>query len=163
MTHAHPPLTKVWIDALAASAVAWALRLLCVLFRPGAERRARLLRFVQKLERHVENIIFLKAAMRMGPPPRRPPHPAPRTPGFRSRRGSVRRFFKSARIRARNATMVGRVARLIAALIDNEAYIAHYMRRMTRGLWFGGMVACAPPAILLAADAPRACAFRDSS
>src|SRR5687767_9068781 len=114
MTHARPPLTKDWIDALAASAVAWALRLLRVLIAPGAERRAALDCFVQKLEGHVENIAVVKAEMRMGPPPRGPPHPGARTPGFRSRRGSVRHFFKSARIRARNANLVGRVASLIA-------------------------------------------------
>ena len=56
-----------------------------------------------------------------------------------------------------------RVARLIAALVDSEVYISHYTRRLARGLWFGGMVACAPPAILLAGDAPRARAFADSS
>ncbi len=164
MTHTRPPLTKDLIDALVASAVSWAVRLLCVLFAPGAQRHKRSLhRFVQKFERHAENITFLKAVLRMGPPPRRPPHPGARTPGFRCRRGSVRHFLKSARIRARNAPPIARLARLLAALIDGEAYIAHYMRRLTRGLYLGGMVACAPPAVALGPDAPRARTFADSS
>ncbi|MGH6951161.1 MAG: hypothetical protein ACREH4_09825 [Vitreimonas sp.] len=163
MTHVRPPLTKHRLDALIASAVGWALRLLSVLLRPGAGRRARLHRFVQKLERHVECLVFLKATLRMGPPPRRPPHSGSLAPGFRNRRGSVRHFFKSARIRARNAGLVARIARLIAALVDGEAYIAHFMRRMARGLCFGGIVAVAPPAVALCADPPQACAFADSS
>lgn len=163
MTHARPPLTQNRLDALIASAVGWAVRLLWVLLRPGAERRTRLHRFVQKLERHVECLVFLKATLRMGPPPRRPPHPGSCAQGFRHRRGRVRHFLKSARIRARNATPIARIARLLAALVDGEAYIAHFVRRMTRGLNFGGMVACAPPAIALCADAPRTPAFADSS
>ncbi|MGH6952422.1 MAG: hypothetical protein ACREH4_16280 [Vitreimonas sp.] len=164
MTHARPPLTKDLIDALVASAVGWGVRLLCVLLGPGAVRRARPLhRFVQRLERHVECIVFLKALMRMGPPPRRPPHPGSLAPGFRSTRGSVRHFFKSARIRARNATLIGRLARLIDALADSEAYVAHFMARLARGLWLGGIVVCAPPAVSLCADAPGVRAFADSS
>lgn len=101
--------------------------------------------------------------MRMGPPPRRPHHPGSLAPGFRATPGRVRHFLKSARIRARNATPMARLARLLAALADSEAYIAHYMARLARGLWLGGIVACAPPAVALRADAPRACAFCDSS
>ncbi len=164
MTPALPPLTKDRIDAFAASAVAWAVRLLILLFAPGAARRSRSLhRLVQRLERHVENTIFLKAALRMGPPPRRPHWTGSLARGFRHRRGSVRHFFKSARIRARSATPMARLGHLLAALADSEPYVGHYMRRLARGLRLGGFVACAPPAIVLGADAPRTCDFADSS
>ena len=78
MTNALPPLTKDLIDAFAASAVAWAVRLLSVLFAPSAARRQRLLRrFVNHLECCVEAIIFLKAVRRFGPPPQRRPRRQP--------------------------------------------------------------------------------------
>ncbi|MGH6951642.1 MAG: hypothetical protein ACREH4_12255, partial [Vitreimonas sp.] len=71
MTHALPPLTKDLIDAFAASAVAWLVRLLGVLTAPGAERRRRLMRaFLNRIERAVECIVFLWAVERFGPTPR---------------------------------------------------------------------------------------------
>lgn len=165
MTQQLPPLTKATIDAFVASALALAARLLLLLFSPGASRRARPLhRFVQQLERRVECIVFLRAALRAGPPRRLPRlRRGALQPGFRRRRGSLRHLLKSARIRARNATPVARLFRLLAVLGDGEAYVAHFMRRLARGLYFGGVVACAPPAVALAVDAPRPRAFADSS
>jgi hypothetical protein len=165
MTNALPPLTKDLIDAFAASAVAWAVRLLSVLFAPSAARRQRLLRrFVNHLERCVEAIIFLKAVRRFGPPPqRRPRRPRSTAPGFRRTRGGLHLFLKSARMRARNASLIERVARLLEALAHSGRYVAHYMKRLAAGLHFGGLIPCAPPVVALAADAPVALAYADSS
>jgi hypothetical protein len=164
MTHALPPLTQATIEAFAASVIALAMRLARLLLAPGADRRARLLhRFVQRLERRVECILFLKAALRLGPAPRRLRRPGSLAPGFRRTRGSLRHLLKSARIRARSATPIARLARLLAALADGAAYIAHFMRRLARGLCFGGVVACVPPAAALGADPAYARAFADSS
>jgi hypothetical protein len=164
MTHALPPLTQATIEAFAASALAWAMRLVRLLFTPGAERRARSLdRLVARLERRVECILFLKAALRLGPVPRRLRRPGSLAPGFRRTRGSLRHLLKSARVRAKNATPIARLARLLAALADSAAYVAHFMRRLARGLHFGAIVACAPPAAALSADPAHACAFADSS
>jgi hypothetical protein len=162
MTHALPPLTQATIEAFIASAVALAMRLACLLFAPGARRR-RLDGFVGRLERRVECILFLEAALRLGPAPRRARRPGSLALGFRRTRGSLRHFLKSARIRARNATPIARLRRLLAALADGGAYVAHFMRRLARGLSFGGIVACAPPAIAHASDAPQPCAYADSS
>ena len=165
MTQPLPPLTKDLIDAFAASAVAWAVRLLGVLFAPSATRRQRLLqRFVNHLERSVEAIIFLKAVRLFGPPPqRRPRRPRSTPPGFRRTRGGLHLFLKSARIRARNASLIERVARLLEALAQSGRYVAHYMKRLAAGLHFGGIAPSDPPAATLGADAPTATAFADSS
>jgi hypothetical protein len=165
MKHALPPLTKDLIDAFAASAVAWAVRLLGVLFAPSAARRQRLLRrFVNHLERCVEAIIFLKAVRQFGPPPQPRPHrPRSTPPGFRRTRGGLHLFLKSARIRARNASLIDRIARLLEALADSGRHVAHYVKRLAAGLHFGGIVPSDPPAATLGADAPRALAFADSS
>jgi hypothetical protein len=165
MTNALPPLTKDLIDAFAASAVAWAVRLLGVLFAPSAVRRQRLLRrFVNHLERCVEAIIFLRAVRLFGPPPqRRPGRPRSAPPGFRRTRGGLHLFLKSARIRARNAGLIERVARLLDALAHSGRHVAHYMKRLAAGLHFGALIPCAPPAAALVADAPLAIAFADSS
>jgi hypothetical protein len=179
MPNALPPLTKDTIEAFAASAFALAVRLLLLLFSPRSARRARPLHlFVQRLERRVECIMFLKAALRtrlgeaeaslrrslVGPTSRRPrPRRDSLAPGFRRTRGSLRHLLKSARVRARNTTPIGRLFHLLAALADGEAYIAHFMARLARGLRFGGIVAVAPPGIAFAAEAPRHCAFPDSS
>src|SRR5262245_23448554 len=157
MTNALPPLTKDLIDAFAASAVAWAVRLLGVLFAPRAVRRQRLLgRFVSRLERAVEAIIFLKAVRLMGPPPRPCARPRSAPRGFRRTRGSFYHLLKSARIRARSASLTDRIGRLFEALAHSGRYVAHYMKRLAAGLHFGGIIPCAPPAAPLTADAPRA-------
>ncbi len=164
MKHALPPLTQETVEAFAVSAVAWALRLVRLLFAPGAQRRWRLLdSFVARLERRVECILFLRAVLRLDATPRRSRRPRSLAPGFRRTRGSLRHFLKSARLRLRNATPVARLARLVAALADSAVYEAHFIGRLLRGLYFGGIVACAPPAFALGPDAPRLCAFADSS
>ena len=144
--------------------MALAARLLLLMFGPTAHRHARTLeRFVARLERRVECILCLRAMLRLVPARRRLRRPASLAPGFRRRRGSFRHFLRSCGLRVRNATPIARLMRLLAALADGRAYVAHFVRRLVRGVQPGGIVACAPPAILLSADAPRACAFRDSS
>lgn len=164
MTHALPPLTKDLIDVFAASAVAWAVRLLGVLVAPGAVRRRRpMRRLLTFLERAVECIVFLWAVQRFGPTPRglRRPRSVPR--GFRRVMGNRRLLLKCARIRARGANPLARVARLLEALAHPERYISRFIQRFMRGVSFFHLVPSAPPAVALSADAPRACAFADSS
>lgn len=84
-------------------------------------------------------------------------------PGFRRTRGDPRLFWKSARIAKRNATPIDRVRRLLEALADGERYIAHFMKRLARGLCFGRLVACAPPAVAPVAGALPPTSFADSS
>src|SRR5688572_18975474 len=119
MTQALPPLTKDLIEAFVASAVALAVRLVRVLFAPGAGRRARKLdSFVAQLERRVECILFLKACLALGSGRRRRRMPCALAAGFRRTRGSLRHFLKSCRLRARTASPIARLARLVRALAD---------------------------------------------
>ena len=164
MTHALPPLTKDLIDAFAASAVAWAVRLLGVLVAPGAaRRRSAVRRLLTFLERAVESIVFLWAVQRYGPAPRKTRRPRSVPRGFRRTMGNRRLFLKYARIRARGADAFARVARLLAALAHPERYIARFTRLFLRGVNFSHLVPCAPPAVAISADAPLRCAFADSS
>ena len=164
MTHALPPLTKDLLEALAASAIAWAVRLLGVLTAPGAERRRRLMRrFLNHIERAVECIIFLKALARFGPVPRKSRRPRSLPPGFRRTMGSRRLFWKSAGIRARGAHALARVARLLEALANPEPYIARFMRRLTNGVNFFHLIPCAPPAAACASLARPDVRYADSS
>jgi hypothetical protein len=168
MKHALPPLTKDLTEAVAASAWHWLVRLLVVLFSPRAERRRRrLVRLVQFAERGVEHILFLMAGYRLGSlDPRRRWRINARViarPGFRIARGDNRLLWKSARIRLRGDNLIARVARLIEALANPERYVAHYIKRLARGLCFRRLVACAPPAAAVLSAAPNAVAFADSS
>jgi hypothetical protein len=77
--------------------------------------------------------------------------------------GSRRLLWKCARIRARRADPLARVARLLEVLAFPERYIARFMRRLINGVSFFHIVACAPPAqacVSLARPGPR---FADSS
>src|SRR5262245_15582316 len=164
MTHALPPLTKAVLEALAASAIAWLVRLLGVLTALGAARRRRLMRrFLNYIERAVECIIFLKAVARLGPSPRRRRHPRSVPPGFRRTMGSRRLFWKSARIRARGADAFTRIARLLEALANPEVYVGRFMRRFTSGVSFHHLVPCAPPDEACASLAFAETRFADSS
>jgi hypothetical protein len=165
MTHTPPPLTKDLIEAFAASAVAWLVRLLGVVLDPSApRRRRRLIAFVRHIERCVECIIFLKAVHAFGLAPRRRSRQPRSIPtGFRCTKGNPRLLWKSARIRARGASLVDRVVRLLEALTDWGVYVARFMKRLINGLCFGRLVPSAPPGVALAATAPTALAFTDSS
>lgn len=171
MKHSRQPLAKDRIEALVASAVDWLVRLLGVLLSQRATRRRRLLhRLVQRAERGVEGILYLDAHRHFfealgctGPRPRATARPHSIAPGFRRTRGRMRLFFKSARIRLRKASLIARVTHLIEALIYRALYVMHFMVRMARGLCFSHIVPCAPPAVALRADAPRALCFADSS
>ncbi len=178
MTQTRPPLSKDTIEAFAASAVAWAVRLLGVLVAPGADRRRRLMRrFLNHIERAVECIVFLWAVERsrlgeaeaslrqslVGPTPRRTRRPRSVPPGFRRTMGSRRLFWKCARIRARGADALTRVARLLEALAHPERYIARFMRRLANGVRFSQLVACAPPAHACVSLARPDARFADSS
>jgi hypothetical protein len=164
MTNAYQLPTKDRIEAFAASAVVWLVRHLDLLLAPDAAQRRRLLhRLVLRLERTVECIIFLKAAARSVPPARRSRPPRSTPSGFRRTRGGARLLWKSARIRARKATMIARVTRLLQVLADGERYVVHFMKRLARGLCFGRLVACNPSAIALIAGAPSPARLADSS
>jgi hypothetical protein len=164
MTQALPLPTKPPIEALAASAVVWLVRLLGVLVAPGAERRRRgLRRFLDHIERAVECIIFLWAVERLGPRPRKRRRPRSVPPGFRRAMGSRRLFWKSARIRARGADALARVSRLLEVLARPAPYIARFLRRLLRGVAFSRLVPCAPPAHACASLARPDAAFADSS
>jgi hypothetical protein len=167
MKHALPPLTKDLIEALAASAVAWLGRLLGVLLSPhAASHRRKLHRLVQTGERWVEEILFIMAGFRLRVLERKRRRVHARVfacPGFRVSRGSHILLLKSARIRLRGASLVQRVERLFAVLADPERAVAHYMRRLARGLCLRRLVAAAPAAVALAHEPPHAIAFADSS
>jgi hypothetical protein len=160
-----PPLTKDLIEAFAASAVAWAVRLLGAVLHPRAERRHGVLtRFVRRIERFVEHIIFLKAVDRAGPPPQRRHAPRSTPPGFRRVQRRLSLFWKIARIRApRGASLADRLARLLAVLARPGRYIARFLKELCKGLRLSRLIPLAPPEQTLAADAPRATAFADSS
>jgi hypothetical protein len=161
-----PPLTQDLIDAFIASAGLWLARLMALLFNPRAANRKRMLmRLVQFGERWVECVLFVMAAQRLGAwgRPRRINMRICERPGFRIAVGDNRLLWKSARIRLRNATLIARVERLFEALANPARYVAHYMKRLARGLCFRRLIACAPAAVaLISAEAP-AVAFADSS
>jgi hypothetical protein len=76
----------------------------------------------------------------------------------------MRLFWKIARIRAdRRAGLIARLAQLLHALAHPEPHIARFMRELAKGLRHSCLVACAPPAAALAADAPRAVVTDDTS
>ena len=90
--HALPPLTSDLIEAYAASAVVWLVRLLGIVLDPSAaRRRRRLARFVRWIERCVEAILFLRAVHAFGPPPQRRRIPRPAPVGFRRTRRKPQR------------------------------------------------------------------------
>ena len=164
MTHALPPLNQARLEALAASAIAWLVRLLGVLTALSAARRRRLMRrFLNHIERAVECIIFLKAVARLGPASRRRSHPRSVPAGFRRTLGSRRLFWKSARIRARGADAFTRIARLLEALANPQPFIARFMRRFSSGVSFHHLVPCAPPGNPCASLAFADARFADTS
>jgi hypothetical protein len=166
-TAALPPLSKDLVDAFTASATLWLLRLLALLLNPRAANRRRLFtRLVQFSERWVEYVLFVAAAQRLGVvlgKRRRPNQIVIARPGCRIAVGDNRLLWKSAHIRLRNAALTDRVARLIEALLNPARYVAHYMKRLARGLCFRRLIACAPPAHATISIAARGIAYADSS
>ena len=166
MKQALPPLTQDLIDAFIASAGLWLARLMAILFSPrAAHRKRRLTRLVQFAERWVEHILFVMAGYRLGALalPRRITMRLADRPGFRLTTGDNRLLWKSARLRLRNASLIQRVARLIEVLANPERYVAHYMKRLARGLCFRRLVVCAPAAVAFASADASAVAYADSS
>jgi hypothetical protein len=167
MKHALPPLTKDLIEAFAASAGLWCVRLAGVILRlaaPGGRRRLH--RFVEISERAVESIMFLKALHRFGPPPRGRAAPRPAPTGFRHAGGARRRrrlFFRNCGVRARKADLGRRIAQLIAALADPEPHVAYFFKRLLNGLRGACLIPVAPPASALAAAAARSVQIDDTS
>ena len=161
-----PPLTRNLLEAFAAHAIAWAVRLLGVLVDPSApRRRRRLTAFVRRLERFVEYILFLEAVHAYGPlPKRRTATPRSAPPGFRRAGKRLTLFWKIARIRAdRRVSLIDRVARLISVLAHPTPYIARFTKHLCKGLRRTRLVACAPGAVAFTANAPHAVAYADSS
>ena len=167
MTNALPPLTRNLLEAFAAHAIAWAVRLLGVLVDPSApRRRRRLTRFVRVLERFVEHILFLEAVHAFGPPPqRRARRPASTPAGFRRTGKRLTLFWKIARIRApRGASLIDRVAQLLSALAHPAPYVARFTKELCKGLRSTRLVPTAPPAYALAgAGTPCITPFEDTS
>ena len=160
-----PPLTKDLLDAFATHAVAWAVRLLGVLFDQSAPRRRRcLIAFVRMLERFVEYTLFLRAVHAFGPTPKRRRRPASTPPGFRRVGRRLTLFWKIARIRApRGASLIDRIARLLEAIAHPAPYIARFTKQLCKGLRLTRLVVCISPASVLRADASHAVAFSDTS
>ena len=145
MNYTAPRTPKQRIDAFSASALLWLAWLAAVIASLGAPRRSRLLkRFVKRLERAGECTIFLHATQRLRRPPRRRAPEA--APGFRRRRSGLRLFMKSARVRARHASLRERIDPIIAALENAAPYVARFIKRLRRGLCGFHFVAAAPPA-----------------
>jgi len=165
VTQSKPLITTARVEAYAASA----LRLLCwlfgVLLRLGSSgRSARLKDLLSHAEGAVECILFLKAVALYGPPPQRRPHPRSAPPGFRRRTKNSRRFFKSAKIRARKAGPIARVIALLDALAHPEAAVGYFFKQICKGLRLSRLVAVAPPTLELAsALLPPSAAFCDTS
>ena len=160
-----PPLTTDCLEAFTASAWAWLMWLACVIARIGVTRRTRRLdRFVCRLERGVESILFLQAVHRFAPPPRVRRRPGSAPPGFRRQcNARHRQFFRNAGVRARKSGLAARLAALVAALAAPERAIAYFYARLLRGLRGAGLVIVAPPTVALAAGAPRAPVTADTS
>ena len=129
---------------------AWIGWLFQVALRLGPLSRSRsLARFLRRCERCVEGLCFLMAFRRSCKKLQRPRIASVRK-GFRIVRSNGRLFFKSARIRARRATLSERILRLMEVLADPERYVAHFLKRILRGLRPTHLVSCAPPAFALA-------------
>jgi hypothetical protein len=163
--NAPPPLTQHLIEAFAASAWGWLMWLAAVIAKLGAPRRSRRLNtLVARLERAVENILFLRAVHGFGPIPRRARFPRGAPSGFRRQRHKrARLFFRNCGVRARKASIAQRIASLAAALADPEPHIAYFSKRLRRGLHGACLIPVAPPPAALLADAPRAAIIADSS
>jgi hypothetical protein len=140
------------------------VRVLGAVLHPRAERRHRVLaRFVRRIERFVEHIVFLRAVRAFGPPPQRRHAPRSTPPGFRRVQRRLSLFWKIARIRApRGAGLADRLGRLLAVLADPGRYIARFLKQLCKGLRHSRLIPYAPPAQTLA-DALRPNAFADSS
>ncbi len=165
MKHALPPLTQHRLEAFAASAALWLIRLLGAALHPGAQRRRkRLAAFVARIERFVEHVVFLKAVHAAGPPPPQRHAPASTPLGFRRLRRRPTLFWKLARIRAgRSAGLVDRIVRLFEVLARPAPYVARVLKQLCKGLRLSRLVPIAPPAAALAADAPCAVIADDTS
>jgi hypothetical protein len=165
MKQPQPGLPKPETDAFLASGIAWLGWFLAIILKLGAPRRSRTLRrWIEKLERFVEHVIFLMAVQRLAPLPRpyrqAPPRHIPA--GFRRATRSWRFVFKLARIRARRKSWPQRVERLISALANPERYIARFLKRLRTPRLFS-LVAAAPPAHACARLATCEPALADSS
>jgi hypothetical protein len=149
-----PLVTQTRVDAFAAAALRLLAWLLGALLRIGfTGRRKRLKRVLNHAERAVERILFLHAVARHGPLKKKPRIPRSTPRGFRSGRTRYRLFFRSVRIRGRNAGALTRVMALIEALRRPERAIAHFLKRIRKGVRGPRLVIAAPPAQALA------CAF----
>jgi hypothetical protein len=164
MQIAAPIVTRQRLDAYHGAARRLLTRLFWAMLTGGWRGRGRKVRAVVSwFETLVERILFLEAVLRAGPPPMRPRAPKFARGGFRRKPRRLRLFFKRSGVRLRRAGVVRRVLRLFEALARPERVIAYFLRRLLNGLRTSGLVACAPPAVAITADAPLAPAFADSS
>ena len=143
--------------------LAW---LIGVITRLGAPKRSRLLhRIIRLCERNAEAIVFELAEARAAPPLEARSHrPRSAPAGFRVKRIRGCRFFTHARVRLkREAGFAARVRRLLDVLAEPEACIERCLRLLDIGRKFTRLVAAAPPADPMRADAFTPAAFADSS
>jgi hypothetical protein len=103
------------------------------------------------------------AVRRFGPLRRRSGIPCSIPPGFSASAAGRRMLPPAARIRARDASLRARVGRLRDALALSTRHIARNLKRLAQCSCVNRLVASAPPAVALGADAPRVAAFADTS
>lgn len=149
MTQAQPLITDARVEAFTASALRVLGWLFALIVRMAATGRgARLKRMLSRAERCVESTLFLKAVALYGPPPRRKFHPRGAHPGFRRMERRRRRlFYRGAKVRARKADPLTRVAALFDALTRPQRAVAYFFKRICNGLTLGRIVPVAPPAM----------------
>lgn len=165
MTHFAPPRHSE-IDVFAASCfelIAWLMRVATLLGAP--KRSRRFARWVTKAEWVVEIILFLRAGAdtgpiliqrRAGPPPSAPP-------GFRRGKVSMRLPLRVARVRARGADPLTRLARLVTVMAQPARYIARFAALFAQSPRPRAFIIVAPPAWRWRDAQARPPAFADSS
>jgi hypothetical protein len=160
---AAPAPEPICLDALTASVRLWLMRIIAAfgeLFAHGriaATARLRVRFLVEYGERVVEAILFSRAFGRITLPPRPRTTERPRScpHGFRrmhTRGGPLRRFARGAFVRG--GSLRQRALRLLRVLAESERIVARLVKRIVRGLVQSRLTAAAPPAFMLASDAP---------
>jgi len=142
--HHYP--TQIRLEAIFASAGFWLEWVVAVVSRIGALNGSRRLRaYVWRMERWIEMALFIAATERLRPPALRTRRPTGTRNGYRRTRLRLRLFLKSARIRS-HGTLAERLASIAKAFRNPERVIAHFVKRLRRGLTGSRLVLAAPSA-----------------
>jgi hypothetical protein len=136
----------------------WGLVLALMPLALRAPKRRMLRKLVGKAEYYLEAIVTLMAVQRVAPPlrARTTKRPASTPLGFRlaaHRTACMRAFTHKLGLRLRGKTLQRRLEHVRDVLASPDAYIARLVTRLERGLRGPGLIAAAPPAIVLAACA----------